>query len=170
MSTTTKKTIANEIVALIKADSISSLRKAKLVYILSTDHEMSPKDIAEKTELKVAQVYNLLQVSNWPVKVRNYVRRGDLTLSDALGLSRNQSSDNSFTKTVEKFVAMNVKQKTPTASILTALKKENPLQNLDKVSLKKLNFELGRLIFKITGKKPAVRKINEASFAVAAVL
>ncbi len=164
------KTNSKEIVSLIKKGDISPLRRARLIYILHNEHNMSQDEIGAAIDVKGAQVYNMLQVSKWPAKVRNHVRLGNLNISEALGLSRKQKSDETFVRTVENFVAANKKQKTPSSSILATLKKENPIQGLDKVGLKKLHSEISRILQEVTGKKPAVRKVNEASKVVAALL
>lgn len=164
------KTSSKEIIALINAGGISPLRRARLIHILNNEHNMSQDEIGALISMKGAQVYNLLQVSKWPAKVRAYVRMGSINISQALELSRKQKSEDSFVKTVEKFVEAGKKQKAPTTSILATLKKENPLFGLDKATLRKMSNEITKIIESHTGKKLAVRKAMEATNAVVAVL
>lgn len=172
MKTAVKSTKTNpkEIAALIKKGGISPLRRAKLIYILHNEHNMSQDEIGAAIDVKGAQVYNMLQVSKWPTKVRNHVRLGNLNISEALGLSRKQKSDETFVRTVENFVAARKKQKAPTSSILVTLKQANPTQGLDKAALKTLHNEISKILQKVTGKKQPERKVSKASYAVAAVL
>ncbi len=95
----------------IKSRDLSPLKES--VLIADADKAgYNPKDIAEYTEMSIAHVYNCIKINKMPAKVKEYIRTGQITPSEAVDQSRNTTSPEGFIKQVETYIRLKAQNNT----------------------------------------------------------
>lgn len=153
--------------------SISSLKKGIIIAQLINRHNMNPSDISEQSGISNATVYNAKKLSEMPEKVFNYVKEGLISPSEALTLSRNQPTDTTFIKAVEKFIKMRQAAEKRKAKAnenfhnvsATMSRKEQSLEVkiLNSEERSKLRKQLERILAPLLPKKLSKDRINMAA-------
>lgn len=89
----------------IKSRELSPLKES--VLIAEADKAgYNPKDIAEYTNMSVSHVYNCIKINKFPAKVKEYIRTGQITPSEAVDQSRNTTTPESCIKQIEIYIRL----------------------------------------------------------------